>query len=186
MGDMEPVAARTIPAIMIIHQEGVIALGAIVALSFQKAGVLTGLAPKRAFLESILLGVGIGVASFALLWLIRGLGPLVDLESWQRRMVQGWTLTDAVAVAVFSGLAEEAFIRAFLQPLIGLLPAALVFAVLHIVPDRRLWFWPVVALGLGLVLGWSFSFGGYPAAAAAHIAINGLSLTRLRRSAVFD
>lgn len=181
---MEPVTARTIPAVMIIHQEGVIALAAIVALSFQNAGVLAGLAPKRAILESLLLGVGIGVACFALLWLIRGVGPLVDLESWQRRMVQGWTMTDAVAVAVLSGLAEEAFIRAFLQPLIGLLPAALVFALLHIVPDRRLWLWPVVALGLGLVLGWSFSFGGYPAAAAAHIVINGLSLARLRSGAV--
>ena len=44
-------------------------------------------------------------------------------------MVAGWSKGDALAVAVFSGLAEEAFIRALLQPLIGLVPAAAVFAV---------------------------------------------------------
>ena len=64
-------------------------------------------------------------------------------------MVEGWSAGDALAVAVFSGLAEEALIRALLQPLIGLVPAAAVFAVLHLVPDRRLWMWPVMALLLG-------------------------------------
>jgi membrane protease YdiL (CAAX protease family) len=68
-----------------------------------------------------------------------------------------------------------------LQPAIGLLGAALLFAALHLVPDRRLWMWPVIALGLGIVLGLVFSRYGYPAAAAAHCAINLLALTRLRR-----
>ena len=85
-----------------------------------------------------------------------------------------------VAVAVFSGVAEEALIRALLQPIIGLLPAAAVFAVLHVVPDRRLWIWPLMALSLGLVIGGAFSKWGYPAAAAVHVVINGLSLARFR------
>jgi membrane protease YdiL (CAAX protease family) len=88
-----------------------------------------------------------------------------------------------VVIALFSGLAEEALIRALLQPIVGLVPAALVFAALHIVPDRRLWLWPVLALVLGLGLGWVFEHGGYPAAASAHIAINLLSLLRLREAA---
>lgn len=180
MSGLEPTAAGRIPAIMIIHQEGVIALIAVIALSFRKPGLLAGLAPKRSFAEALLVGVGIGLVCFAVLWLIRGVGPLADLENWQRRMVHGWTKTDTASVAVFSGLAEEAFIRAFLQPLVGLLPAAAVFAVLHIVPERRLWLWPVVALGMGLFLGWGFSYGGYPTAAAAHVVINALSLVRLR------
>jgi membrane protease YdiL (CAAX protease family) len=95
-------------------------------------------------------------------------------------MVSGWSATDAIAVAVFSGLAEEALIRALLQPIIGLVPAALLFAVLHLVPDRRLWLWPVLALLLGLVLGLAFRIGGYPAAAAAHLLINALAFMRLR------
>ena len=87
-------------------------------------------------------------------------------------------------MAAFSGLAEEALIRALLQPVIGLLPAALLFAVLHVVPDRRLWLWPVLACALGVGLGMIFEFGGYPAAAAAHIAINAFALLRLRRTSV--
>jgi len=80
-----------------------------------------------------------------------------------------------------SGIAEEALLRALLQPVIGLVPAALLFAVLHLVPDRRLWMWPAIALVLGLVLGVIFSRFGYPAAATAHCAINLLALLRLRR-----
>jgi hypothetical protein len=41
--------------------------------------------------------------------------------------------------------------------------------------------WPVIALGLGIVLGFVFSRYGYPAAATAHCAINLLALMRLRR-----
>jgi membrane protease YdiL (CAAX protease family) len=113
--------------------------------------------------------------------LIRDLDPLRELEKWQLQMVRGWTVTDAAAVALFSGLAEEALVRALLQPLIGLLPAAAVFAILHLVPDRRLWVWPILALVLGLVLGGVYEIGGYPAAAAAHVVINALSLFRLLR-----
>jgi len=72
-------------------------------------------------------------------------------------------------------------LRALLQPVIGLVPAALLFAALHLVPDRRLWVWPAIALVLGLMLGVVFSRFGYPAAAAAHVAINLLALMRLRR-----
>ena len=130
-----------------------------------------------------MIGTAAGLVCFGLLWLVRGIGPLRDLESWQRRMVAGWGAGDALAVSVFSGLAEEALIRALLQPAIGLVPAAVVFAVLHIVPDRRLWSWPLMALLLGVAIGWLFSRWGYPAAAAAHVVINGLSMARFRTTA---
>ena len=171
---------RSIPAVVIIHQEGVIGLIALIGLSLQGDGGLAGLAPSTSLLTAVFGGIAIGVASFIVLWVLRGLRPAADLESWQRRMVRGWSITDALAVAVFSGLAEEALIRALLQPLLGLVPAALLFAALHFVPERRLWLWPILALILGLVLGWTFTLWGYPAAAAAHITINILSLLRLR------
>jgi membrane protease YdiL (CAAX protease family) len=97
-------------------------------------------------------------------------------------MVRGWSPTDAIAVAVFSGLAEEALVRALLQPLIGLVPAAILFAALHFMPDRRLWLWPLLALLLGMMLGGLYELGGYPAAAAAHVTINAVSLCRLQRT----
>ena len=180
LGDTTP---RSIPAVVIIHQEGVIALFALIGLSLRGDGVLAGLAPPGSLITAVFGGAAVGVGSFVVLWVLRGLRPAADLESWQRRMVQGWSITDALAVAVFSGLAEEALIRALLQPLLGLWPAALLFAALHFIPDRRLWLWPILALVLGLVLGWVFAVWGYPAAAAAHITINVMSLLRLRTAA---
>jgi membrane protease YdiL (CAAX protease family) len=172
---------RVIPAVALIHQEGVVAVVALVGLWLSADGISGGLAAKGPLPTATLTGILAGVGSFLALWLIRGLRPLRELERWQLQMVRGWTVTDAAAVALFSGLAEEALVRALLQPLIGLLPAAAVFAVLHLVPDRRLWVWPILALVLGLVLGGVYELGGFPAAAAAHVAINALSLLRLRR-----
>jgi len=96
-------------------------------------------------------------------------------------MVASWRVADALAVALLSGLAEEALMRALLQPIVGLVAAAALFAVLHIVPDRRLWPWPVMAFGMGLVFGLLFERWGYPAAAAAHAAVNAVGLIRLQR-----
>ncbi len=180
MGDLDDATPPAIPAAAIIHQEGAIALMALIGLSLRGDGVLAGLAPFTPLITAVFGGIAIGVGSFVILWVLRGLRPAADLESWQRRMVRGWSITDALAVALFSGLAEEALIRALLQPLLGLWPAALLFAALHFIPDRRLWLWPILALMLGLVLGWTFAAWGYPAAAAAHITINILSLLRLR------
>jgi membrane protease YdiL (CAAX protease family) len=98
-------------------------------------------------------------------------------------LVSNWTVTDVIAVALLSGLAEEALLRAFLQPLLGLFPAAVIFALLHVLPDRRLWFWPVMALVIGVCLGYIYEAQGFPAVAAAHIVLNGVGLMRLQRIA---
>ncbi len=172
-----------VPARLIVNQEGVIAIVAMVGLWLRDGEVLAGLAANGGLFWSAAAGALFGGACYAGLWLLRGLAPLADLERWQRRMVEGWTAADVAAVAVFSGLAEEALVRALLQPLLGLVPAAAIFAVLHLVPDRRLWLWPVLALVLGLLLGWLFERAGYPAAAAAHIVLNSASLWRLRATA---
>jgi membrane protease YdiL (CAAX protease family) len=174
---------RAIPATILIHQEGVVAIIALVGLSLRGEGILGGLAPRGAAAVSVLAGLAVGSACAAAVWVLRRLPALAALERWQRDMVRGWSLTDAAAVSLFSGLAEEALVRALLQPIIGLLPAALLFAALHLVPDRRLWLWPALALILGIVLGLVFEYGGYPAAAAAHLAINAFALLRLQRTA---
>ena len=176
--------ARSIPAAFLIHQEGVIAVIAVVGLSFRPEGLVVGLAPQTEIAAAIFGGLSVGALCAAVLWLFRRLPALAALEKWQRRMVGDWSVTDAAAVALFSGFAEEALIRALLQPVIGLIPAALLFAVLHLVPDRRLWMWPVMALLLGVLLGVVFEWGGFPAAACAHIAINAVALYRLRRPVV--
>jgi membrane protease YdiL (CAAX protease family) len=138
------------------------------------------LAPVGPLARALVIGVGAGAGSGFALWLIRGLPPLETLQRFQQRLLRDWTVTDALAVSLLSGLAEEALLRALLQPIIGLVPAAVVFSVLHFVPDRRLWAWPVIALLLGLVLGLVFEIAGFPAAAAAHVVINLVAMLRLR------
>lgn len=165
---------------LLIHQEGIIGLVAVVGLGVKDGNPLLGLAANGPYLVSLGVGAAAGLASSGALWLTRRLPALAELQQFQRRLVRGWTAVDAAAVALLSGLAEEALLRALLQPVIGLVPAALLFAVLHLVPDRRLWMWPVIALVLGLGLGLVFERWGYPAAAAAHVSINLLALLRLR------
>jgi membrane protease YdiL (CAAX protease family) len=174
----EPPAVRPV---LLIHQEGVIALVAVIGLGIRDGSPLDGLAAAGPIAWSVGIGVVAGVGASAALWLTRRLPPLAELQRFQSRLVRGWSAADAAAVALLSGIAEEALLRALLQPVIGLVPAALLFAVLHLVPDRRLWMWPVIALVLGLALGVLFEHYGYPASAAAHVAINLLALMRLRR-----
>jgi membrane protease YdiL (CAAX protease family) len=174
---------RAVPAAVLIHQEGVVGVLALVGLSLRAEGIVGGLEPRGLITASVFSGLATGVVCAAAMWGLRRLPAVAALEKWQRHMVRGWSITDAVAVAFFSGLAEEALIRALLQPLIGLLPAAVIFAALHFVPDRRLWLWPVLACLLGVILGVVFDFWGYPAAAAAHVAINAVALLRMQPEA---
>jgi len=171
----------SVRAVSLLHQEGVFGLIAVVGLAFREGGPIAALAPLGPLFNALLVGTSAGLAGAFALWLIRATPALKDLLSFQNRLVRGWTVSDAVAVALLSGMAEEALIRALLQPIVGLVPAALVFAALHFVPDRRLWLWPVIALGLGLMLGLVFQYVGYPGAAVGHFAINLVALLRSRR-----
>jgi membrane protease YdiL (CAAX protease family) len=172
--------ARPVRPVVVAHQEGVVGVVALVGLAFRPHGPVAALAPVGQPLAGLLAGLGVGLAGSVLLWLLRSTPPVAALEAFLRRVVVEWTAVDAVAIALLSGLAEEALVRALLQPLIGLWPAALVFALLHLLPDRRLWFWPVMALALGVVLGLLFDRWGYPACAAAHVTLNLVGLLRLR------
>ncbi len=169
-----------VPPRAIVHQEGVLAVLALIGLGLRDGSPLHGLLPAG----NPWIGLAAGSVAGVLLALV-GLGARWTragrhLEKLQRELVGHWSAGDAVAVALLSGLAEEALIRALLQPFLGLVPAALLFALLHIVPDRRAWMWPVVAFGFGMVLGLLFARWGYPAAAAAHVTVNLVGLLRLR------
>ncbi len=177
-----------IPPRAVVHQEGVVALLAVAGLGLRDGTPLTGLAPRGGLVAGLGAGLLAALVLSAALWGLErsGVPGMARLVAWQRRLVSGWGPAEAMAVAVFSGLAEEAFVRALLQPWIGLVPAALVFGLLHLPPSREAWFWPVMAFGLGIALGLVFARWGYPAAAAAHAGINALGFLRLLRGGAGD
>ena len=171
---------RSLSPVLVVHQEGVVGLLALAGLALREGGPLPALAPYHSPLASLALGVAAGAATAAVLWLLRFSPALRQLEQWQRDVVGSWSAGEAAAVALLSGIAEEALLRAFLQPVVGIWVASLAFALLHLAPDRRLWIWPLVALTMGLAFGVLFEFSGYPACAAAHVTVNLIALLRLR------
>ena len=103
---------------------------------------------------------------------------------WARRLAEliadvfgPLTFWRAVWLGLISGFAEELLFRGALQPMIGLLPAAVLFALAHAVG----WWW-LFALGMGLVLGLLYAWDGnlWPCV-LAHAAINAVNLYRLSR-----
>ncbi len=177
----DPATTPELPPGRIAHQEGILAVVALVGLGIRDGSPLAGLAPRGQLLAGLGAGSGAGLllalAGIGLSWLPAGR----RLEGIQRGLLGTWTGVDGAAIAVLSGLAEEALVRALLQPMIGLVPAAVLFALLHVIPDRGAWLWPVTALVFGLVLGALFARWGYPAAATAHILVNLIGFLRLTR-----
>ena len=172
--DPPPIAASNL-----VHQEGVLAVIALIGLTIRDRSPLLGLSARGEIWQGLGFGLAVGCGAAGALWLAHRLRFFEELEAWQSSLLVKWTPADAVIVAIFSGLAEEALLRALVQPLVGIVPAAVGFALLHLLPDRRLWMWPVIAFFMGLAFGLLFEKFGFPAAAVAHIALNMVGLLRL-------
>ncbi len=137
--------------------------------------------------ETALRDAGVGVASgvaVALVWrlsatrfeLARRLEG--ELMAAVGRIERG----DVVALALLSGFAEELFFRGAMQPSWGLVPTAVIFALLHSGPGRVFVIWGVFALGAGLGLGALFAWSGsLLAPVAAHVVTNLIGLDSMRR-----
>jgi membrane protease YdiL (CAAX protease family) len=144
------------------------------------------LAPSR---EAVQLGVACGGAYALLLPLVTASwAPRIPLLRGLRRAWNGlelalggglssWTI---VLLAVCSAASEELFFRGVLQPEIGLVPASVVFGVLHpFGPAYVAW-----ATTAGVGLGWlATSTGTLAASTAAHATYNLLALAYLRHRA---
>jgi membrane protease YdiL (CAAX protease family) len=108
---------------------------------------------------------------------------------WARRLHRDFrgllghlTARDVFILAVASSLGEELLFRGALQPWIGLVPSAIVFALLHIGPCTRFLPWTFSALVIGLVFGaLSTWLGDLGAPIAAHFVINFMNLDYITR-----
>jgi len=96
------------------------------------------------------------------------------------------TTVEVVVAAAASGIAEELLFRGALLPIIGLVPQAIVFGLMHIGPGKAFRFWPLYAAAMGILFGLLYQSSGLLLATVlAHFTVNyfGLSAISRRRSA---
>lgn len=111
--------------------------------------------------------------------------------SWARRMERALgrvigpvSVGTCLLLAITSSVGEELLFRGVLQPWIGLVPASILFAAVHVPVDRDLALWPTFALGAGLLLGGLFAWtDALVAPVACHFLINFLNLRHIARLA---
>jgi CAAX protease family protein len=93
------------------------------------------------------------------------------------RVLGPLTWSEAAALALMSGFAEEAFFRGALQPRVGWAWATLLFGVAHFAPRRELWPWTGFAFLAGGLLGALYDWtGNLVAPVVAHAVINAVNL----------
>ena len=77
---------------------------------------------------------------------------------------------------------SELFFRGALQPAVGLVPASLIFGLIHIGPERRFWPWTVFAVVVGFILGALYELTGDLAGPIVdHVCINALNMHAIVR-----
>lgn len=132
----------------------------------------------------LLWGLAAGAALLGL-WLAgRALLPLArELERAIGAILDGLSPSDAFALALISGFAEELFFRGAVQGSWGVVAATVLFALLHTGPGRPFLLWTAFALVAGAVFGGlALLRGNLLAPIVAHVAVNAVNLTRLAKS----
>jgi len=98
-------------------------------------------------------------------------------------LVAGLGAREILLLAVTSAVGEEAFFRGALQPMLGVVLQAVLFAAMHFRPQRRFLPWTamslVIGLGFGLLANW---LGDLSAPIVAHFTINLVNLSYISRT----
>ncbi len=155
-------------------------------------GLRRGSIPLELFIDlgAWWVDLGLGVASgLALIGLWEGarqVFPLArELESSIARILSSVDVSEAIALAILSGFAEELFFRGAVQGAFethGWLWAAILFAVLHTGSGKAFRLWTVFAFIAGVVLGLLMHWrGNLLAPVVGHMVVNGVNLTRIAR-----
>lgn len=159
-----------------------LALAGAIWIGFQK-----GVIPLSLFLDTrrwwLDLGLGLG-AGLLLLGLWAGaerVFPLArDLEARLAQALGPLSGSEALALALLSGFAEELFFRGAVQGTLGVVGATILFGLLHSGPGRELRLWTLFALLAGGVLGLLMVWrGNLLGPVAGHFLVNAVNLRRL-------
>jgi len=166
---------------------GIVALFA-VGFALFSAGITRLFGEVAARPTGLLGGLGVGLGLVALTRVgASGWAPMVRMTRSLEELVGPITWTTALLLALVSGFAEELLFRGALWPHLGLIGTTLLFGLIHVLPRRSLWLYPVFATLAGLFLGLvREGTGSVWPPIVAHVTVNALNLawlgTRARRA----
>jgi CAAX protease family protein len=150
-------------------------------------GAQRGVIPLSLFVDAgrwwldLALGIGTGLLLLAVWWGAERKFPLArELEARLASLLGPLTLSEAVALALLSGFAEELFFRGAVQGTLGWAAATLLFALLHSGPGRAFRLWSVFALVAGGLFGGVMAWrGNLLGPVVGHVLVNAVNLRRL-------
>lgn len=160
----------------------VLAVVAVIWLGFEH-----GVVSHTLFLDpaSIVVDLGIGLAvglGIVGAWMVvrRVVPGATALEEQFRSLLGVIDRGQALVLALLSGFAEELFFRGAVQGSFGWIWATLIFAGMHVGPDRSYRLWTAFALVAGLIFAGLVELRGtLLAAIVAHVTVNGINLQRV-------
>lgn len=125
-----------------------------------------------------LAGIGLGLVIVGVTHVgMRALPAVKRAGSMLAGILGPLTWRQALALAAFSGVGEELLFRGALWPHLGIFGTTFLFGLVHIIPRKQLWGYPLFALGAGLLLGLLRDASGsvFPPM-LAHVTVNALNL----------
>ncbi len=130
--------------------------------------------PLRVRALGALAGLALGAATVvAFRRLYPHMAWLRTLHREVRALLGAPSRAEVLVLAACSAIGEELFFRGAMMDTWGVLPATVIFALLHVPPRRSLWPWTASAFGMGLCFAlltvWSGSLAG---PVLAHFVIN--------------
>ncbi len=152
-------------------------------------GFARGVIPLALFVDRRHFGLDLAAGSGAGLLLVgvwrlaaRRFAVARDLEAELAKVLGVLPTSEAIALALVSGFAEELFFRGAVQGSVGFLPATLLFALLHSGPGRAFRMWTLFAAVAGLLFGGLMLWrGNLLAPFVGHFVVNAINLRSLSR-----
>ena len=129
-------------------------------------------------------GIGVGLVIVGVVHVGMRAVPGVDRAAQEFAGLLGpITPKEAAWLAVFSGVAEELLFRGALWPHLGMWGTTFLFGLVHVLPRKSLWAYPLFAAGAGLMLGiLRDASGSVLPPILAHVTVNGLNLWWLAKN----
>jgi membrane protease YdiL (CAAX protease family) len=114
--------------------------------------------PKINLGVELMVGVGLGVfLSITAILICNHIASFKSLFDWVVKVIfKPLSIAEIFIVSALVSFAEELFFRGAIQPLIGILPTSIIFAVLHMGFFHRLLPYGVYTFLLSLILGYLF------------------------------